>query len=119
MGGKSFQYCSLTIKSDRTLVWRGCEGRPQRPPLLYLWSENDFNAALFLLVKYFVSFRSLVQIHPMRNHEAWIDFTIPNTIQQRFHVMLDVRLAGLNLQRSIHDRSKGDLIEKTGICPGD
>src|SRR4030095_3709895 len=83
------------------------------------WVEDDFDALVLLLFEDLVSVRCIFERHAMGDDEAGIDVALLDAREQRWEVALAVRLAGLDGQRAIHDRTERHLVEETAIHAGD
>jgi chorismate mutase len=60
------------------------------------WFQNDLDAVIFLVHEHAVAVRRIAKLHLMRNDEARIDLAILNSLEQRFHVAMNVALAGVS-----------------------
>jgi hypothetical protein len=44
--------------------------------------EYHLDAAIFFTVKDVVAVRGLIKIKTVRNHEGWVDLSLPNAVEQ-------------------------------------
>src|SRR5688500_20284341 len=55
----------------------------------------------------------------MRDHDAWIDFAVLDSIEQRTHVTVHRSLTSTNRQSSIHQSPHGELVDQATIHAND
>jgi hypothetical protein len=90
-----------------------CRGLIQARRRDHLWFQDDLHAFFLFVGENVVGFGRVLEPHLMGDDKAGVNVSIPDSLEQRAQIALDVRLAGLNCQRPVHDRSHRELVDES------
>src|SRR5581483_1257278 len=77
--------------------------------------HNDLYAIVLLFLEHRVSLWGLIERQAVCDHEARVDLSFLDSLQQRLQIALYMRLASPHGERTVHERSKREFIHETAV----
>lgn len=83
-----------------------------------LWLKNDFDAAIFLVTKFFVCFWGIGELHLMSDDKRRINASIHNHCEKFLSIVLNMGLACFKGQPFVHESAKRIFSGNPTYAPG-
>src|SRR5215471_4730752 len=96
--------------------------RPRLPSSISFrcsWLHYHLCAVVFFISKHTVRARSFIERERMADDKRWIDIASTNSLKQRPHVFMYVRLPHLQCQTLRERRADRELVDHAAVCARD